>query len=59
MEISELYKMKGELITQSEVIQAKLQSVNQEIVKYLNEPSKIEIPQNGIPLENHVSEDHN
>lgn len=37
MELIDLYKKKGELITEIEIAQAKLQSVNQEIVKLLNE----------------------
>ena len=34
--LADLYKAKGELITQLEIIQAKLQQVNQEIAKLLN-----------------------
>ena len=37
MTLQELYTKKGELVTTIEVAQAKLQSVNQEIVKRINE----------------------
>ena len=36
MELKELYAKKGELTTQIEIFQAKLQQINQEIIKLLN-----------------------
>ena len=37
-ELSDLYRQKGELITQLELIQAKLGQVNQAIARALNNP---------------------
>lgn len=37
MTLNELYTAKGSLVTQIEVAQAQLQSVNQQIVKQINE----------------------
>lgn len=37
MEIKELYAMKGEIITQMEILQQRLQMVNNEIIKKTQE----------------------
>ena len=42
MNLDELYKQKGELVTQIEIAQAKLQAVNQNIVKIINSEFKSE-----------------
>ena len=38
MELKELYLQKGEIVTQIEVLQARLQAVNQQIINILNKP---------------------
>lgn len=35
MDIKELYRIKGELMTRVEILQAQLQTINQEILKLL------------------------
>lgn len=40
MELSELYRLKGELTTTIEVSQAKLREINQQIVNALNSEPK-------------------
>lgn len=40
--LDHLYALKGELITQIEIAQAKLQSINQEIVAIVNKPKPSE-----------------
>jgi hypothetical protein len=42
MELEQLYRQKGELVTQLEIAQAKLQQVNQQIVEIINKSSSIE-----------------
>jgi hypothetical protein len=42
MSLEELYKAKGELITQIEIAQAKLQQINQEIIALINKPKPSE-----------------
>ena len=44
MGLSELYTVKGELTTQIEIAQARLQSVNQQIVGLINKQNKAEEP---------------
>ena len=46
-EIDDLFKQKGELITQLEVGQSKLQQVNLRLGQLLNiQPTPIQVPQN-------------
>ena len=44
MELKDLYARKGELVTSIEVAQAQLQSVNQEIVKLINNKRAENVP---------------
>lgn len=59
MTLEELFTRKGELITQIEIAQAKLQSVNQEIVKQVNQQSQgspnTEKQVNGAAVETNVT----
>lgn len=43
MNIEELYKQKGELLTTIEIAQAKLRAVNEQIIKLLNESKESEV----------------
>lgn len=36
--LNEIYRQKGEILTQMEILQSRLQMVNQQIQAYLNQP---------------------
>jgi hypothetical protein len=38
MEMKEMYAMKGDLITQLEIIQERLKAINNQIIKEMNKP---------------------
>ena len=40
MTLEELYKVKGELVTQLEITQAKLKQINQEIIAIMNKQAQ-------------------
>lgn len=38
--IEEVYRQKGEIVTQMEILQARLQMVNQQLQSFLNQPNQ-------------------